>query len=79
MTCKCSTLRDDGKATVDLIRSKGKENTILDEEKLVKCSCGTEFKMKKVITNCPNCNMTYALPPCGQDIPDNIREAGINY
>ena len=78
MGCTCETLKNDGKATVDHIRNKGKANDILDTPHTFKCECGEDFTMTKVVDNCPNCHMTYALPPCGQD-DDNIRAAGINY
>lgn len=78
MACTCESLRHDGKATVDHIRSKGKDKTELNKSFNIKCECGTEFEMKISVDNCPNCKMTYALPPCGQR-EDNIRVAGINY
>ena len=78
MSCTCSTLKHDGKATVDHIRAKGKDKTILSKVFTIKCECGTEFEMKTAVDNCPNCKMTYALPPSRQS-EDNIRVAGINY
>lgn len=78
MACTCSTLKNDGKATCDHIRSKGKEDITLDKEYELICECGHTFIMTKVITKCPKCMMTYVLPPCGQS-EDNIRKAGINY
>lgn len=78
MACTCATLRHDGKATVDHIRNKGKENILLDQTYSIKCECGESFEMKKVVDKCPHCKMTYALPPCGQS-EDNIRVAGIDY
>lgn len=79
MGCTCETLKHNGKATVDHIRKKGKDNTILDNPITVNCKCNQSFTMTKVVDNCPNCKMTYAIPPCGQDNIDNLVEAGINY
>lgn len=78
MACTCASLRHDGKATVDHIRSKGKDKVVLDKSFTISCECGTEFQMKITVDKCPNCKMTYALPPCGQT-EDNIRVAGIDY
>ncbi|NLK96251.1 MAG: hypothetical protein GX275_13870 [Clostridiales bacterium] len=78
MTCTCSTLKNDGKATVDHIRKKGKENLSLSKGYLIDCECGNSFTMTKVVEKCPHCKMTYALPPCGES-EDNIRKAGIDY
>lgn len=78
MACTCATLKHDGKATVDHIRNKGKENITLDKSYEILCECGNKFTMTKTVDKCPNCKMTYALPPCGQS-EDNIRVAGIDY
>ena len=78
MSCTCATLRKDGKATVDHTRSKGKDKVVLDKKIKITCECGNTFEMETCVDKCPNCKMTYALPPCNQS-EDNIRVAGIDY
>jgi hypothetical protein len=79
MSCGCITNLDDGKAIVDHVKSKGKENfapTIAHE---IRCVCGETFSLETVIMNCPNCEMTYAVTPCGSEDINNIKLAGIKY
>lgn len=78
MSCNC-TENKSGKDIVDLIRSKGKENTVLKNPHKLNCSCGKAFEMTKCISKCPHCNMTYAVTPCSQEDITKIQEAGINY
>ncbi|MGL5379707.1 hypothetical protein [Clostridium sp.] len=79
MSCGCSTLGNDGKATVDLVRSKGKADLPLKTPYEIQCSCGKEFTMTKLIDNCPHCMMTYGVTPCSQGDKNNIKAAGIKY
>lgn len=79
MSCGCSNLGNDGKAVVDLVRSKGKENFSLKTPYEIECSCGETFTMTKIIDKCPNCNMTYGVTPCSAGDKNNIKAAGINY
>ena len=74
----CSTLKD-GKAVVDHVKSKGKENHPPKVAHNINCECGETFVLKTVIMNCPKCNMTYAVAPCSSDMIENIKKAGIQY
>ena len=72
MSCGCSNLGNDGKAVVDLVRSKRNAYEI-------NCSCGQTFTMEILVDRCPHCNMTYGVTPCSQGDVNNIKAAGINY
>ena len=78
MGCGCSTLKD-GKAVVDHVKSKGKENHPPQVSHHIKCECGETFVLKTVIMNCPKCDMTYAVTPCSSGDIENIKPAGIGY
>ena len=75
MSCGCSNLGNDGKAVVDLVRSKGKLRNAYE----INCSCGQTFTMEILVDRCPHCNMTYGVTPCSQGDVNNIKAAGINY
>lgn len=79
MSCGCSNLGNDGKAIVDLVRSKGKGDLALKVPYEIQCTCGKKFVMKKLVDKCPYCNMTYGVTPCSQGNKDNIKAADINY
>lgn len=79
MSCGCSTLGDDGKGVVDLVRSKGKADLSLRTPYEIDCSCGKTFTMEKLVDKCPHCEMTYGVTPCSQSDKNNIKAAGINY
>lgn len=78
MACNCSTNLD-GKAVVDLVRSKGKADMALRASHTIECSCGQSFAMETCVDNCPHCGMTYGVTPCSQDDVSKIQSAGINY
>lgn len=69
----------DGKAIVDHVKRKGKENEKPLVFHKISCECGTTFTFEKVVMNCPNCGMTYGVTPCSSDKIENIRAAGIRY
>ena len=46
MSCGCSNLGNDGKAVVDLVRSKGKADLKLRNAYEINCSCGQTFTME---------------------------------
>lgn len=75
----CSTNLKDGKNIVDHVKSKGKENFAPTVAHEIKCECGETFRLETVIMNCPKCEMTYAVTPCGSDDLNNIKHAGIKY
>jgi hypothetical protein len=79
VSCGCTTKIRDGKAIVDHVKSKGKENLPPLVAHEIQCECGATFTLEKVIMNCPSCEMTYAVTPCGSDDINNIKTAGINY
>lgn len=79
MSCGCSTLGNDGKAIVDLVRSKGKDTFQLKTPYEIECSCGNTFSMVTIIDKCPHCNMTYGVTPCSSHDKNNIKPAGMNY
>ena len=78
MSCGCSTLND-GKAIVDHVKNKGKEDCVPAVAHEITCECGETFTFEKVIMNCPKCEMTYAVTPCSSDDISNIKPAGIKY
>lgn len=79
MSCGCSTLGNDGKGVVDLVRSKGKADLALRTPYEIDCSCGKSFIMEKLVDKCPHCEMTYGVTPCSQGDKNNIKPAGVNY
>lgn len=79
MSCGCSNLGNDGKAVVDLVRSKGKANLKLRTPYEIDCSCGNTFTMEILVDKCPHCSMTYGVTPCSQGDKNNIKAAEINY
>lgn len=80
MSCGCSNMdKRDGKAVVDLVRSKGKENLPLMIQHEIECSCGNTFTMKTIIDKCPYCKMTYGVTPCSSRNKENVMAAGIEY
>lgn len=79
MSCNCGTNKLDGKAIVDLVREKGKDNMNLSTPHEIECSCGQKFVMNTFVDVCPHCNMTYGVTPCSQHNKENIKSAGINY
>jgi hypothetical protein len=79
MSCGCTTNLHDGKAIVDHVKSKGKDQLAPLIAHDIQCECGETFTLETVIMNCPNCEMTYAVTPCGSDDINNIKPAGIKY
>jgi len=74
----CSSLSD-GKAIVDHVKSKGKEHMSPTVAHEITCDCGEVFTLETVIMNCPNCEMTYGVTPCGSRDINNVKQAGIKY
>ncbi|GAA0126602.1 hypothetical protein UT300019_25050 [Clostridium sp. CTA-19] len=79
MSCGCTGLEKDGKAIVDLVRSKEKGTLRMRVEHEIQCSCGNTFIMTTHVDKCPHCNMTYGVTPCSSMNKENILAAGINY
>jgi hypothetical protein len=79
MSCGCTETLKDGKAVVDHVKSKGKDKMEPLVAHEIHCECGEIFTLKTVIMNCPKCEMTYAVTPCGSDNSNNIKQAGIKY
>ncbi|MGL4773872.1 MAG: hypothetical protein ACRC2K_09935 [Clostridium sp.] len=78
MSCGCSE-KMDGKAIVDLVRSKGKDKFPLATPHDIKCECGNTFTMKILVDKCPNCGMTFGVTPCSSKNKENIQAAEIGY
>ena len=76
--CGCGKLSD-GRAIVDHVKSKGKENFAPNVPLIMNCECGETFVLKTVIMNCPKCEMTYAVTPCSSSDINNVKPAGIKY
>ena len=79
MSCGCTSRLKDGKAIVDHVKSKGKENFAPTVAHQIQCECGETFILQTLIMNCPKCEMTYAVTPCGSGEVNNIMPAGIKY
>ena len=79
MSCGCTVNLKDGQAIVDHVKNKGKAHFAPAAAHEIKCDCGETFILETVIMNCPKCEMTYAVTPCGSDDINNIRPAGIKY
>jgi Zn finger protein HypA/HybF involved in hydrogenase expression len=79
MSCGCTSSLKDGKDIVDHVTIKGKANFAPTVAHEISCECGETFTLKTVIMNCPKCEMTYAVTPCGSDDSRNIKLAGIKY
>ena len=80
MSCGCDASKlTEGKAIVDHVKSKGKENLAPSVSHHISCECGETFILETVIMNCPYCEMTYAVTPCSSDDINNIKPAGIKY
>lgn len=79
MSCGCTSRLKDGMEVVEHVKSKGKENFAPAVAHEIKCECGETFTLETVIMNCPKCEMTYAVTPCGSDDFNNIKQAGIKY
>jgi len=79
MSCGCSSTVRDGKEMVDHIKSKGKEKVPPAVSHKIFCGCGETFILETVVMNCPKCEMTYAVTPCGSGDIRNIKVAGIKY
>lgn len=80
MSCGFTNMdKRDGKAVVNLVRSKGKADLPLMIQHEIDCSCGNIFIMKTIIDKCPHCEMTYGVTPCSSRNKENVVAAGIRY
>ncbi|MGM0903922.1 hypothetical protein [Mesobacillus maritimus] len=79
MSCGCSSKLKDGRDIVDHVKSKGKDLLPPTVHHKIACECGEVFTLETVIMNCPKCEMTYAVTPCGSDDINKIKQAGIRY
>ncbi|MBM7651065.1 hypothetical protein [Neobacillus cucumis] len=79
MSCGCTSKLKNGKDVCDHVKSKAKENFPPQVAHIITCECGESFTLQTIVMNCPNCNMTYAVTPCGSADKNNIKAAGINY
>ncbi|PEQ83331.1 hypothetical protein CN481_24035 [Bacillus sp. AFS006103] len=79
MGCGCNSDLKDGKELVDHVKSKGKDHIAPTVAHEICCECGETFILETVIMNCPSCEMTYVVTPCGSHDKNNIKLAGIKY
>ncbi|MCM3727786.1 hypothetical protein M3226_19180 [Neobacillus cucumis] len=79
MSCNCTSKLKSGKDVVDHVKSKGKENFSPTVARKITCECGETFTLQIIVMNCPKCEMTYAVTPCGSSDKNNIKAAGIKY
>lgn len=80
MSCGCGSMdKKDGKAVVDLVRSKGKADFPLANPHEIECICGKNFIMKILVDKCPHCGMTYGVTPCSSRDKENVTAAGVDY
>ena len=75
----CAGSLGKGKDVIDLVRSKGFSDKVMDEPMEISCECGESFEMKTFEAMCPNCGMVYGVTPCHADSVDNVRAAGKDY
>jgi hypothetical protein len=79
MSCGCTPNLMGGKNIVDHVKSKGKDHFTPTVAHQINCECGEIFTLQTVIMNCPKCEMTFAVTPCGSSDKNNIKMAGIKY
>ena len=76
----CSASFQSGKDIVDKIRIMGFNQSPLGMPLDIECThCGKNFKMEKMESACPSCNMVYGVTPCHSQSADFVKAAGINY
>ncbi len=76
---KCGCEFKDRQAVADKVRMKGFADREMPQPATINCSCGKSYTKTKLVDNCPNCQMTYAVTPCSADDHKYIVPAGINY
>ncbi|MEQ6378527.1 hypothetical protein RZN22_17995 [Bacillaceae bacterium S4-13-58] len=79
MSCTCTNDLTEGVQVVDHVKSKGKDKLRPRVMHEIQCDCGETFHLQTVIMNCPKCEMTYAVTPCGSADIENVKQAGIKY
>ena len=70
---------ENGQAVADKVRMKGFADKEMPTPATINCSCGETYTKLKLVDQCPNCNMTYAVTPCSADDHQYIVPAGLNY
>lgn len=70
--------------TVDYIVAKCSvagldQHGVLAEAAVKETGRGETYTKLKLVDQCPNCNMTYAVTPCSADDHQYIVPAGLNY
>ncbi|RSD28959.1 hypothetical protein [Mesobacillus subterraneus] len=78
MSCGCSRL-EDGKAIVDHVKNKGRDQLKPRVAHQIACECGEMFTMETMVINCPSCGMTYGVTPCSSGNLHKVKPAGIRY
>ena len=72
ISMKCGCEFENGQAVADKVRMKGFADREMPQPATINCSCGETYTKTKLIDNCPNCKMTYAVTPCSADDRINI-------
>ncbi len=76
----CTGSFENGKQIADKVRQMGFDQQLLPMPFDIKCSqCGNTFSMEQFLTQCPDCDMVYAVTPCHAFDPANVMAAGIGY
>ncbi|EFF64743.1 conserved hypothetical protein [Turicibacter sanguinis PC909] len=79
ISMKCGCEFENGQAVADKVRMKGFADKEMPTPATINCSCGETYTKLKLVDQCPNCNMTYAVTPCSADDHQYIVPAGLNY
>ena len=76
----CTANFADGKQIADKVRMMGFDGMSIPVPLEIRCSncCGT-FNMETMVSECPQCNMVYAVTPCHSGSPEHVMPAGIGY
>ncbi|OQY40968.1 MAG: hypothetical protein B6227_06390 [Fusobacteriia bacterium 4572_74] len=76
----CNGSFEDGKQTVDKVRTMGFSMQPMPIQAVFKChECKEETTMLTMEHTCPHCGMVYGVTPCHAFDINNIMAAGKNY
>ena len=79
ISMKCGCEFENGQDVADKVRMIGFADKEMPTPATINCSCGETYTKLKLVDQCPNCNMTYAVTPCSADDHQYIVPAGLNY
>jgi hypothetical protein len=75
----CSGSFEDGKQSVDKLRSMGFSSGAMPVPVEITCECGEKIYMDTFEVKCPKCSMVYGVTPCHAFDASNIMPAGKDY